>query len=185
MKKIGILSAAVLMLFSLASCSPDSDIQHDESSAASKNSALADQYTAAETENTVDNETEARETMEDIFYIEANGTVFTAVFEDNSSAEAFKDMLKEGELIVSMSDYGNFEKVGSIGRSLPTNDQRITTEPGDIILYQGSSITVYYDKNTWNFTRLGKINDVTRDALLEAFGDGDVTMAFYLSELQA
>ena len=127
MKKIGILSAAVLMLFSLVSCSPDSDIQHDESSAASKNSAFADQYTAAETENTVDNETEARETMEDIFYIEANGTVFTAVFEDNSSAEAFKDMLKEGELIISMSDYGNFEKVGSIGRSLPTNDQRITT----------------------------------------------------------
>ena len=94
-------------------------------------------------------------------------------------------MLKEGELIISMSDYGNFEKVGSIGRSLPTNDQRITTEPGDIILYQGSSITVYYDKNAWNFTRLGKINDVTCDALLEAFGDGDVTMAFYLSELQA
>ncbi len=67
-----------------------------------------------------------------------------------------------------------------MGTSLPTNDEPITTEPGDVILYQGSSITVYYDTNHWNFTRLGKIPNVTREELLEAFGSGSVTMTFTL-----
>ena len=63
--------------------------------------------------------------------------------------------------------------------SLPRNDESITTEPGDVILYQGDQITVYYDENTWNFTRLAKIGSVTREELLEAFGEGNVTVTFW------
>ena len=89
--------------------------------------------------------------------------------------------ISQNTLTIEMSDYGNFEKVGGIGTSLPQNNESITTEPGDIILYQGSSITIYYDTNSWSFTRLGKINDVTRDELLDALGDGDVTVTFSLT----
>ncbi len=61
-----------------------------------------------------------------------------------------------------MHDYGNFEKVGPLGTDLPRNDEQITTEPGDLILYQGNSFVIYYDTNSWNFTRIGKINNATQ-----------------------
>lgn len=112
------------------------------------------------------------------FYIMVGETIFTAAFCDNSSAEAFRELLAESPLTIEMHDYGNFEKVGEIGSTLPSNDERITTEPGDVILYLGTSITIYYDINSWNFTRLGKIYDVTKEELLAAFGDGDVTVTF-------
>lgn len=81
-----------------------------------------------------------------------------------------------------MSDYGNFEKVGPLGQSLPTNNQQITTEAGDIILYQGNQITIYYDRNSWNFTRLGKINGVTSRQLRDILGSGDVSVTFSLEK---
>ena len=81
-----------------------------------------------------------------------------------------------------MSDYGNFEKVGPLGQSLPTNNQQITTEAGDIILYQGNQITIYYDRNSWNFTRLGKINGVTSQQLRDILGSVDVSVTFSLEK---
>ena len=116
------------------------------------------------------------------FYITAGETVFTAVFSDNSSAEAFKKLLAEEPLTVDMHDYGSFEKVGEIGGTLPRNDEQITTEPGDVILYLGTSITIYYDTNSWNFTHLGKIQNATKEDLLAALGDGDVTVTFSLEK---
>ena len=80
-----------------------------------------------------------------------------ATLADNSSAMAFYELLEKGPVTIKMSDYGNFEKVGPIGTSLPRNDTQITTTAGDIILYQGNQITIYYDTNSWNFTRLGKV----------------------------
>lgn len=81
-----------------------------------------------------------------------------------------------------MSDYANFEKVGPLGFSLPRNDKSITTTPGDIILYQGNQITIYYDTNSWNFTKLGKIENVTQEELKEILGNGDVTVTFSLNK---
>lgn len=99
---------------------------------------------------------------------------------DNTSAEAFIELLKHGDITVSMHDYGGFEKVGALGAELPTNDERITTQPGDVILYQGDQITIYYAQNTWRFTRLGKVLGMTQAELLEALGDGDVDVRFSL-----
>jgi len=117
---------------------------------------------------------------EPVLTITANGTTFDASFEDNSSAKAFAELLKGGPLTLSLHDYGNFEKVGPLGTSLPTNDEQITTQPGDVILYQGNQITVYYDTNTWSFTRLAHIDGATREDLLAAFGQGDVDVTFSL-----
>lgn len=86
----------------------------------------------------------------------------TATLADNSSAQALAERLKNSPVTVEMHDYGNFEKVGALGFDLPRNDEQITTSAGDIILYQGNQITIYYDINSWNFTRLGKIENVTK-----------------------
>lgn len=114
--------------------------------------------------------------------ITVDNTTLTAEMCDNSSAKALKEMLEAGPLTIDMSDYSNFEKVGSLGTSLPRNDEQITTEPGDLILYQGNSFVIYYDTNSWNFTRLGKINNATKESLLEILGDGDVTVTLSLTE---
>ncbi|MBR4164139.1 MAG: hypothetical protein IKR11_11505 [Solobacterium sp.] len=112
--------------------------------------------------------------------LEINGKIFYPELEDNSSAQAFWEKLTEKPLTVELHDYGNFEKVGDLPWSLPTNDTSITTKPGDIILYQGNQITIYYDENTWDFTKLGEIGNVTKEELLEVLGEGDVTASFWL-----
>ena len=102
----------------------------------------------------------------------------TATLADNSSATAFYQLLEKGPLTVDMHDYGSFEKVGSLGTSLPRNDTQIKTTAGDIILYQGNQITIYYDTNSWNFTRLGKVDEATQAELKKILGKGDVTAVF-------
>ena len=120
----------------------------------------------------------------------------TATLVDNSSATAFYQLLKKGPLTVDMHDYGNFEKVGPLGTTLPRNDTQITTTAGDIILYQGNQITIYYDTNSWNFTRLGKVvstlrqnsgtasstTSITQAELKKILDKGDVTAVFNIIE---
>ena len=110
--------------------------------------------------------------------IHVNDTTFTATLADNSSAEAFAEFLSQGDLTLDMHDYGSFEKVADLPRSFPRNDTQIDTDAGDIILYQGKSITIYYDKNSWNFTRLGKIDNVDKKRLKQILGDGNATVTF-------
>lgn len=95
---------------------------------------------------------------------------------DNSSSRALIEKLKEGDIIVRAHDYGNFEKVGNLGFSLPTNDKRITTKPGDLILYQGNQLTIYYDTNTWTFTKLGEVVNVDGEKLKEILGKSDAIL---------
>lgn len=118
------------------------------------------------------------------FYITANNTTFTANFADNGSADAFRDLLRESDLTINMSDYGSFEKVGGIGRPLPRKDTQISTTTGDVVLYQGNQIVIFYGTNRWSYSHLGKIDGATAEALLSAFGGGDVAMTFSLTKPQ-
>ncbi|MBR2605395.1 MAG: aldo/keto reductase [Clostridia bacterium] len=117
-----------------------------------------------------------------MFYAHVNGKVMKILAAENSSADAFLDLLKSGDVPVEMHDYGSFEKVGPLGTTLPRNDEQITTEPGDVILYQGDQITIYYDVNNWSFTRLGKVQDLSQAELKDILGSGNVTVTFSLSE---
>lgn len=114
--------------------------------------------------------------------IQIGNTVLTATLANNSSAEALKEELLAGPITINMRDYGSMEKVGQLGMSLPRNDQQITTEAGDIILYQGSALVIYYAPNSWNFTRLGKIDNVTAGELREILGSGNVTITLSLAQ---
>ena len=106
----------------------------------------------------------------------------TATLSDNSSAKAFYEELKKNPITVKMHDYGNFEKVGTLPKSFPRNDTQITTTAGDIILYQGNQITIYYDVNTWNFTKLGKINGISQNELKSILGKGNITAKFSIGD---
>lgn len=112
--------------------------------------------------------------------ISVNGQELTATLAQNSSVEALRELLEEGPLTISMRDYGSMEKVGDIGTSLPTNDEQITTEAGDLILYMGSAFVIYYAPNSWNFTRLGKIDDISAQELKSVLGVGNVEVILSL-----
>ena len=99
-------------------------------------------------------------------------------WQENSAVEALKDLCRENPLQIQMSMYGGFEQVGSIGQSLPTEDQQTTTRSGDIVLYSGSQIVVFYGSNSWAYTRLGHISDKTDQDMKELLGNGDVTITF-------
>ena len=111
-----------------------------------------------------------------------NGRPFTATLEDNSSVAALKERLTQGDISIRMNDYGDMEKVGSLGFTLPRNDVQTTTSPGDLILYQGSSFVIYYYTNSWSFTRLGKVDGVTsREQMLDLLGGiGEITVTLSL-----
>lgn len=105
---------------------------------------------------------------------------FYAALEDNLSAKALVEKLSPTILELDMHDYGGFEKVAELPWTLPRSDERITAKPGDIILYQGNQITVYYGENTWELTRIASIGNVTGKELLDALGEGDVKVKMNL-----
>lgn len=120
---------------------------------------------------------------EDLIYITVDNTTLTAKLADNASSRAFKKLLEDrGAVTVRMHDFGGFEKVGPLGMTLPRSDTQITTETGDIILYQGNQITIYYDVNSWSFTRLGRIQNITQAQLKAILGYGDVEVVFSLTK---
>lgn len=131
----------------------------------------------SETSGTPPTPTTPEETEKNMRNVEitVNGEPFSATLADNEAARAFAEMLP---LTLDMSDYSGFEKVGSLGTSLPTNNQQTTTQSGDIVLYNGNQIVIFYGSNSWSYTRLGRIDDLS--GWEEALGGGDVTVTFSL-----
>ena len=113
--------------------------------------------------------------------ITANGHTMTATMHGNDATEALRQRLDDGGLTLRLSDYGDFEK-GALGFTLPRSDRQTTTQPGDIVLYQGNQIVIFYGSNTWNYTRLGHIDNATAEGLRQTLGEGDVTVTLALPE---
>ncbi|MBO4351002.1 MAG: hypothetical protein J6A01_08665 [Proteobacteria bacterium] len=106
----------------------------------------------------------------------------TIQWEDNDSVNALREMAQTADITIKMSQYGGFEQVGSLGQSLPRNDVQTTTAPGDIVLYSGNQIVVFYGSNSWSYTRLGKITDKTEDELKALLDKDNVTMQISLGD---
>lgn len=190
MKKIWRFLLAVLFAACLTACGSDSspasdagntpdtenniqeatdDAQMSESDSLSENSS----------ESVPDEESEEKATMDqNTFYVSTGGKTFSAAFADTSGAQALKDLLASGDITIQMNDYGGFEKVGSLGQSLPAGNSQTTARAGDIVLYQGNQIVIFYGSNSWSYTRLGRINDLT--GWQEALGTGDIPVTFSL-----
>ncbi len=126
-------------------------------------------------------ETEAQGERE--ITVSFNGHTYSVSLADNTSAQAFVELLtaQGGSVTVAAEDYGNFEKVGPLPQSLPRNDQPLDTSAGDLILYQGNRIVLYYANNSWTFTPLGRLEgDLSH--LREELGEGDVSITYALAE---
>ena len=116
------------------------------------------------------------EDAEPMLQMKIGETPVTVEWEENESVEALKELCLNTPLTIQMSMYGGFEQVGSIGQSLPREDSQTTTQAGDIVLYSGNQIVVFYGSNAWAYTRLGHIMDKSAADLEELLGNGDVTI---------
>lgn len=112
--------------------------------------------------------------------IQVGDTTFMATLAENSSVDAFKELMTDGPLTLNMSDYANMEKGADLGVTLPQNNEQMNTQAGDIILYQGRTFVIYYDTNSWSLTPIGKIDNVDAESLRTALGTGDVTVILSL-----
>lgn len=168
----------ICAIFFMTSCANQNGNKHSNVQTKKNSVSSTSEDTNSQEDNTT--ETEVKEEMKNTINMDINGAKVTATLVDNSSTKDLLEMLKKGPLTIKMKDYGNMEKVGSIGANLSTNDKQTTTKAGDLILYLGNKFVIYYDTNSWNFTRLGKINDVSQNELKKILGRGDVTVTLSL-----
>ena len=168
MRRPAALALAALLALTLAACGARPTAKTD-TPAAGPSAAPAEPV-----ETSTEEETEMK------MNVEVGGESFTATLENNSAAAALAEMLRSEPLTIEMSDYGGFEKVGSLGTRLPASNAQTTTSSGDIVLYNGSQIVIFYGSNSWSYTRLGRIDDL--DGWADALGSGDVTVTFSLAE---
>lgn len=110
--------------------------------------------------------------------VQVGDVVFSATLEENEAVSALVEMMQKSPVVIQMSDYSGFEKVGPLGASLPASNSQTTTQAGDIVLYNGNQIVIFYGSNSWSYTRLGHIDDLT--GWEDALGSGDVTVTFSL-----
>lgn len=120
--------------------------------------------------------TQAEEVQEKMLEMKIAGTPVTVAWEDNEAVAALKEYCRDQILTIPLSMYGGFEQVGSIGTSLPQNDVQTTTQSGDIVLYSGNQLVVFYGSNSWAYTRLGHITDKSQDELTSLLSNGDVSI---------
>ena len=100
-------------------------------------------------------------------------------WEDNESVRALQELCRENPLTVPMSMYGGFEQGGPIGQSLPREDKQTTTRSGDIVLYSGDQIVVFYGSNSWAYTRLGRITDRSEQEMTQLLDSGDIIITIW------
>ena len=113
--------------------------------------------------------------------ITVSGKSLPVKIEDNAATKALVAALRESSITYEADDYGGFEKVGALGRSLPTSNSQITTQPGDVILYSGNQIVLFYGSNSWSYTRIGKMEYGTLDELKSFLKAGQGKISVTLS----
>ena len=112
--------------------------------------------------------------------LKVGGNTMTATLTDNEATRELTKLLEQGDITIRMSDHGGFEKVGALPQSFPTSNTQITTVPGDIMLYQGNQMVIFYGSNSWSYTRLGKIDEATASNLRQFLGNGNITLTISL-----
>lgn len=174
MKKYVAIIFTLVLLFAIAACGNRTESEENSSAVQRVETHQIDLSPETEAEQEQESVGMEDEVKTDQIYIEVGENILTAVLEDNESAKALKELLANGPLTISASNYGGFEKVCSLGTSLPRNDSQTTTDAGDICLYNGNQIVIFYGSNSWAYTRLGKISDAD-GAELEKILSGEET----------
>lgn len=179
-----ITAAAISLLVPLASCASGGnnvgDIGANEDIIGGENNAGgADSGSTGSTGNAGGQNDEEIAEEDMVIFVTAGSQTAELALADTVAATALLERLEEGDITYSADDYGGFEKVGELGFSLPSQDERITTAPGDVVLYQGDSIVIFYGSNSWAYTRIGSINLRGEElARFLAAGQGRVSITF-------
>ena len=188
-RKVGVILFAFVMLVSVTACGLTETVKESPAESqetepvtitASEDAKTVNEVIEANTESEA-GKTEAVQSKEpeqeaDTMVLAINGEIVSVEWEDNESVEALMNLVSTEPLSIQMSMYGGFEQVGSIGTHLPRNDVQTATETGDIVLYSGNQIVVFYGSNSWAYTRLGKVMDKSKAEMKELLGNGDVTI---------
>jgi hypothetical protein len=158
MKRLLIITLVILMAF-LTACSgadetPESEIPDNNTQSAEEDSEMAS------------------------ITMRINNEEVMVTWENNESVKALAELASESPLVIDTSMYGGFEQVGSIGTTLPSSDVNTTTKPGDIVLYTGSNIVVFFGSNTWDYTKLGHIENRNAAELKDLLGGNNVKITF-------
>ena len=125
------------------------------------------------------------QTMEQKMYITIGEETHTVTMEDNVGTRALVAALQTENIVYIAHDYGNFEKVGYIGQSFPTDNHQITTSAGDLVLYGGDNICIFYGSNSWSYTRIGKLDGLSADEVRRFVkaGEGEVNITLSLQPI--
>lgn len=169
---------AVILLCSCSVTDSNQSVISENAVASTDNNVLQTATSVTEndiTTNTANTASGSEE--ENMIYAHIGENVLPIELCDNSSADAFRELVNDG-LTIKMHDYGGFEKVGQLDTELPRNDEQISVSAGDVILYQGNSVTIYYDTNSWNFTRLGKVKGLTENEIKDILSADSVEVTF-------
>lgn len=166
MKKILYLIVLVLIITGITAC------------ASENRSTTEPQTTSIVSENTGEQEVQNEQSQNEIpqMKIQIGEYIFYASLENNTSVDALIQMMKETPIVINMRDYSGFEKVGALGITLPDSNSQVTTQAGDIVLYNHDQIVVFYGSNSWSYTKIGHVNDLTDWE--KALGSGEVEITF-------
>lgn len=173
-KDVWCVPLTILLILMLVACSP---ADSSSSSGIDENGQEGNRSANSLSGNSgTEGKKDESEMSQNVIYLSAGNETFAVALEDNDAANALMKLLQNGSVTISLNDYGGFEKVGALGTDLPADDAYTTTQAGDIVLYQGNQIVIFYGSNSWSYTRLGKIDDLT--GWEDALGSGDVTVTF-------
>ncbi len=183
MKRWMCLICLFALLFSLSACGAE----HDSDNLSSEDVVTQNTQTDvankdAESEMQPDSAGEQGENGMNDFVMKIGDREIAVSWEDNESVSALMDLAKVSPLQIELSMYGGFEQVGAIGSSLPKNDVQLVTRAGDIVLYSGNQIVVFYGSNSWSYTRLGRVEGMTQQELTELLGNGDVVLSLFFRD---
>ena len=121
------------------------------------------------------------ETMSQQMHITIGGVTQTATLADNSATQELVNRLQDAPVTVTLNSSGGFEIWGALGFSLPTSNEQINAQPGDIVLYNGSNICMFYVSNSWSYTRLGHIDGLSQNELRTFLHAGESNISVTLS----
>ena len=166
----------ILMVYCISGCNNTTDVEKNNTSLKEITQNEVNQDELLQDLNKEDtNEVKENNSLNTV-KIEINNKELIVELEDNQATKELVEKLNSGNVVVEAKEYGGFEKVGSLGFSLTKDDKQIKTKAGDIVLYQGNQISLFYNSNSWSYTKLGKVVNMSEEELKEVLGDSDVTM---------
>lgn len=182
MKRVLLLSLCVFVLSGLVGCREKRSVPFEnEVSKEIKDNGTESQISDGELVKIKISDKSTMDGEKEYMKLYLNDTEIPVIWEDNQTVQELMEEASKQDVVVQMVMYSDNEQVGSLKKSYATNDEQMTTHNGDIVLYNGNKIVVFYGANSWAYTRLGKMN-IPEGEVIELLSNGDVTLKIVISK---